>query len=112
LVEPPDADDPEDVQAARATPPAAAAAAEPRKDRREIEPVTEPSDVSLTDRSPHSRLAQCFKCRLGGPLYSTLQRIVDAIGVSRTAASKIRSGKLVPHVRHWAVLAKLASAST
>jgi hypothetical protein len=40
-----------------------------------------------------------------------LQRIVNAIDVSRTAASKIRSGKLVPHVRHWEALAKLASAS-
>jgi hypothetical protein len=40
-----------------------------------------------------------------------LQRIADAIEVSRTAASKIRSGQLVPHVRHWEVLAKLTSAS-
>ena len=37
-----------------------------------------------------------------------LQRIMDAIGVSRTAGSKIRSGKLVPHVRHWEALARLA----
>jgi hypothetical protein len=27
--------------------------------------------------------------------------------VSRTAASKIRSGQLVPHVRHWGALADL-----
>jgi CRISPR-associated endonuclease Cas1 len=39
-----------------------------------------------------------------------LARIEGAIGVSRTAASKIRSGQLVPHVRHWEVLAKLAGA--
>jgi hypothetical protein len=39
-----------------------------------------------------------------------LQRIMEAIDVSRTAASKIRSGKLVPHVRHWAILSELASA--
>jgi hypothetical protein len=38
-----------------------------------------------------------------------LQRIMDATEVSRTAASKIRSGKLVPHVRHWEVLANLPS---
>jgi hypothetical protein len=37
-----------------------------------------------------------------------LQRIMDAIDVSRTAASKIRSGQLVPHVRHWDLLADLA----
>ena len=36
-----------------------------------------------------------------------LQRIMDAIWVSRTAASKIRSGKLVSHVRHWKELARL-----
>jgi hypothetical protein len=36
-----------------------------------------------------------------------LQRIMDAIDVSRTAASKIRSGKLVPHVRHWETLGSL-----
>jgi hypothetical protein len=36
-----------------------------------------------------------------------LQTIMETIGVSRTAASKIRSGKLVPHVRHWEVLTRL-----
>jgi hypothetical protein len=40
-----------------------------------------------------------------------LQRIMEAIDVSRTAASKIRSGQLVPHVRHWETLAKLSSVS-
>jgi hypothetical protein len=40
-----------------------------------------------------------------------LQRIVEAIDVSRAAASKIRSGQLVPHARRWGVLAKLAPAS-
>jgi hypothetical protein len=38
-----------------------------------------------------------------------LQQISEAIDVSRTAASKIRSGKLVPHVRHWEALARLGS---
>jgi CRISPR-associated endonuclease Cas1 len=38
----------------------------------------------------------------------TLTVIADAIGVSRTAASKIRSGQLAPHVRHWPALAELA----
>jgi hypothetical protein len=37
-----------------------------------------------------------------------LQRISDTIDVSRTAASKIRAGQLVPHVRHWDALARLA----
>jgi hypothetical protein len=37
-----------------------------------------------------------------------LAKIEAAIGMSRTAASKIRSGQLVPHVRHWEVLAELA----
>jgi hypothetical protein len=36
---------------------------------------------------------------------------MEAIDVSRTAASKIRSGQLVPHVRHWETLAKLSSVS-
>jgi hypothetical protein len=40
-----------------------------------------------------------------------LQQISAAIAVSRTAASKIRSGQLVPHVRHWETLAELASAN-
>jgi hypothetical protein len=40
-----------------------------------------------------------------------LRRIMNAIEVSRTAASKIRSGQLVPHVRHWETLSELASAS-
>jgi hypothetical protein len=39
-----------------------------------------------------------------------LRVIMESIEVSRTAASKIRSGKLVPHVRHWAILSELASA--
>jgi hypothetical protein len=38
-----------------------------------------------------------------------LAKIVNAIGVSRTAASKIRNGKHVPHVRHWSRLAELAT---
>ena len=37
-----------------------------------------------------------------------LDAIAAAIGVSRTAASKIRSGHLVPHMRHWEALAELA----
>jgi hypothetical protein len=40
-----------------------------------------------------------------------LERIMQTIDVSRTAASKIRSGKLVPHIRHWEALARLVSAS-
>ena len=38
-----------------------------------------------------------------------LQRISEAIGVSQTAASKIRSGKLVPHLRHWEALSQMAT---
>jgi CRISPR-associated endonuclease Cas1 len=37
-----------------------------------------------------------------------LDVIAAAIAVSRTAAGQIRSGKLVPHVRHWQPLAALA----
>jgi hypothetical protein len=37
-----------------------------------------------------------------------LDQIATAIGASRTAASKIRSGGLVPHMRHWPALAELA----
>jgi hypothetical protein len=38
-----------------------------------------------------------------------LKRISQALGVSMTAASKIRSGQLVPDVRHWESLSELAS---
>jgi hypothetical protein len=41
-----------------------------------------------------------------------LAKIEAAIGVSRTAARKIRSGQLVPHVRHWEVLAELSATTT
>jgi hypothetical protein len=37
-----------------------------------------------------------------------LAEMAAAIGVSQTAASKIRRGQLVPHVRHWSVIANLA----
>jgi CRISPR-associated endonuclease Cas1 len=37
-----------------------------------------------------------------------LDTIAAAIGVSRTAAGYIRSGKQVPHIRHWSALAALA----
>jgi hypothetical protein len=56
------------------------------------------------DRPLPSEFAAIRQALSGVPL----QRIVDAIDVSRTAASKIRSGKLVPHVRHWGTLARLA----
>jgi hypothetical protein len=36
-----------------------------------------------------------------------VQQISEAINISRTAASKIRSGKLVPHVRHWDTRSRL-----
>jgi hypothetical protein len=38
----------------------------------------------------------------------TTTKIAREIGVSTSAASKIRSGKRVPHPRHWAALAALA----
>jgi CRISPR-associated endonuclease Cas1 len=37
-----------------------------------------------------------------------LSRIQAATGLSLTAASRIRSGKLIPHARHWASLAALS----
>jgi hypothetical protein len=37
-----------------------------------------------------------------------LDRIAEAIGVSRAAAGNIRKGRPVPHVRHWPTLAELA----
>jgi hypothetical protein len=40
-----------------------------------------------------------------------LAKIEAAIGVSRPAASKIRSGQLVPHVRHWIALAEVGQSS-
>jgi hypothetical protein len=48
-----------------------------------------------------------------GPIREALDRfpldtIAHAIGVSRTAAGYIRSGKQVPHVRHWSALVWLA----
>jgi hypothetical protein len=45
-----------------------------------------------------------IRARLAG---MPLSKIEAAIGVSRTAASKIRNGQLVPHIRHWVVLAAL-----
>jgi CRISPR-associated endonuclease Cas1 len=41
-----------------------------------------------------------------------LDRIAQAIGVSRTAAGNIRNGRLVPHIRHWPTLAELAGLTT
>jgi hypothetical protein len=40
-----------------------------------------------------------------------LDSIADTIRVSRTAAGKIRSGQLVPHIRPWRPLADLAQVS-
>lgn len=36
-----------------------------------------------------------------------LARIAEAMGVSVTAASRVRRGLLVPHVRHWEALRAL-----
>ena len=52
-----------------------------------------------------SEFAPIRKALSGVPL----RQISAAIGVSMTAASKIRSGKLVPHVRHWEALSELAN---
>ena len=38
-----------------------------------------------------------------------LQKIADAMGVSITSASLIRSGKFAPHARHWPALTRLLS---
>jgi CRISPR-associated endonuclease Cas1 len=38
-----------------------------------------------------------------------LKRIMEACGISKTAASLIRSGKQTPHPRHWAILQALAA---
>jgi hypothetical protein len=38
-----------------------------------------------------------------------LSRIQQATGLSVSACSKIRSGKLMPHGRHWAALAQIAT---
>jgi CRISPR associated protein Cas1 len=38
-----------------------------------------------------------------------LSRIQQATGLSVSACSKMRSGKLTPHVRHWAALAQIAA---
>jgi hypothetical protein len=39
----------------------------------------------------------------------TLSLIERALGVSNASASRIRSGSLTPHVRHWPVLAALGT---
>jgi hypothetical protein len=36
---------------------------------------------------------------------------MEAIGISMVYASEIRNGKIVPHKRHWAKLAKLVGVS-
>jgi CRISPR-associated protein Cas1 len=40
-----------------------------------------------------------------------LDVIAETIGVSKTAAGRIRRGQLVPHIRHWRLLADLAHVS-
>jgi hypothetical protein len=55
-------------------------------------------------RGPSRDEFEPIRAGLAGML---LANIVDGIGVSRTAASKIRSGQLIPQVRHWSVLARL-----
>jgi hypothetical protein len=39
----------------------------------------------------------------------TLPTIAKATGMSTSAAAKVRAGRRVPHARHWAALAHLAS---
>jgi CRISPR-associated endonuclease Cas1 len=41
----------------------------------------------------------------------TTARIAEALSVSTSAASRIRSGLLVPHVRHWSILLELSRGS-
>jgi hypothetical protein len=48
-----------------------------------------------------------------GPIHEPLvpfplDTIAHALEVSRTAAGYLRSGKQVPHVRHWSAPARLA----
>jgi CRISPR-associated endonuclease Cas1 len=47
------------------------------------------------------------------PLLANIPRstISDALGVSKTYASEIRAGKLLPHPRHWLKLAELVGLS-
>lgn len=42
----------------------------------------------------------------------TTSRIARALGVSDASASRIRSGKLIPHVRHWPALSNLTRPAT
>jgi CRISPR-associated endonuclease Cas1 len=41
----------------------------------------------------------------------TLTQIATATGMSTSAASKIRAGRLIPHRRHWTALAKLTAST-
>ena len=45
---------------------------------------------------------------LPGLRKSTLTEIARATGMSTSSASKVRSGRFVPHPRHWAALAELS----
>ena len=36
-----------------------------------------------------------------------VREIVEATGLTRTYASQVRAGKVIPHKRHWVILANL-----
>jgi hypothetical protein len=54
---------------------------------------------------PHHYLAEVAP-KLG---QFTITRIARATGMSTSSASKIRSGKQLPHPRHWKALAELSA---
>jgi hypothetical protein len=54
--------------------------------------------------------ATCRVCGAGLAVAVPLARIQQATGLCVTAYSRIRSGSLKPHLRHWAALAGLAEA--
>jgi hypothetical protein len=59
----------------------------------------------LGEESPPSYAFALIRDRLAG---SKLTEIMAATGLSKSMASQIRSGRVVPHVRHWPALADLA----
>jgi hypothetical protein len=62
--------------------------------------------------APHHRgqddLRRAILPRLAGV---KLERLMSATGLTKGACSKIRSGKVVPHMRHWLPLEQLISSS-
>lgn len=48
---------------------------------------------------------------LPGLSQAPLRRITQVTGISDSAASRVRNGKLIPHPRHWSALRELADAT-